>query len=63
MPEQSDQFYLQKLFIEGGVGRYQSSISSGSLPPGLTLSARPPFLDHGRAAQERQLRLHGYGYR
>jgi hypothetical protein len=35
--------YLQNFFISGGVGPYIASISSGQLPPGLSLSSSPPI--------------------
>jgi len=35
--------YLQNFFLSGGVGPYSASISSGQLPPGLSLSSSPPI--------------------
>ena len=35
--------YLQNFFLSGGVAPFTASISSGQLPPGLSLSASPPI--------------------
>jgi hypothetical protein len=37
------QSYLQNFFLSGGVGPYHASIATGTLPPGLALSAAPPI--------------------
>jgi hypothetical protein len=37
------QAYLQNFFLSGGVGPFTSSIASGALPAGLSLSSSPPI--------------------